>query len=130
MLDISLYELLGCTFYDILLIHVFYLNHISCVFPPSPLLKSSAKPADWKYQNGLSTSWLSLECIVHINIHIPLSTTSVSYTLEKNTKVSGQNEFSVVITEQIIRFYSGCLCHSFCNSQKLHANYNDIIMGD
>ncbi|XP_004405791.1 PREDICTED: protein odr-4 homolog isoform X1 [Odobenus rosmarus divergens] len=48
--------------------------------------KSSAKPADWKYQNGLSTSWLSLECTVHINIHIPLSTTSVSYTLEKNTK--------------------------------------------
>ncbi|XP_022364163.1 protein odr-4 homolog isoform X1 [Enhydra lutris kenyoni] len=48
--------------------------------------KSSAKPADWKYQNGLSTSWLSLECVVHINIHIPLSTTSVSYTLEKNTK--------------------------------------------
>ncbi|XP_021561981.1 protein odr-4 homolog isoform X2 [Carlito syrichta] len=48
--------------------------------------KSSAKPADWKYQNGLSTSWLSLECTVHINIHIPLSTTSISYTLEKNTK--------------------------------------------
>ncbi|XP_016080138.1 PREDICTED: protein odr-4 homolog [Miniopterus natalensis] len=48
--------------------------------------KTSAKPADWKYQNGLSTSWLSLECTVHINIHIPLSTTSVSYTLEKNTK--------------------------------------------
>ncbi|XP_023610518.1 protein odr-4 homolog isoform X3 [Myotis lucifugus] len=48
--------------------------------------KSSAKPADWKYQNGLSTSWLSLECTVHINIHIPLSTTSVSYPLEKNTK--------------------------------------------
>ncbi|XP_057396934.1 protein odr-4 homolog [Balaenoptera acutorostrata] len=48
--------------------------------------KSSAKPADWKYQNGLSTSWLSLECTVYINIHVPLSTTSVSYTLEKNTK--------------------------------------------
>ncbi|XP_006901370.1 PREDICTED: protein odr-4 homolog isoform X2 [Elephantulus edwardii] len=48
--------------------------------------KSSAKPADWKYQNGLSTSWLSLQCTVHINIHIPLSATSVSYTLEKNTK--------------------------------------------
>lgn len=48
--------------------------------------KSSAKPADWKYQNGLSTSWLSLECTVHINIHIPLSATSVSYTLEKNIK--------------------------------------------
>ncbi|KAF6293383.1 odr-4 GPCR localization factor-like protein [Rhinolophus ferrumequinum] len=48
--------------------------------------KSSAKPADWKYQSGLLTSWLSLECTVHINIHIPLSTTSASYSLEKNTK--------------------------------------------
>ncbi|KAM9108476.1 protein odr-4 homolog isoform 1-T2 [Megaptera novaeangliae] len=48
--------------------------------------KSSAKPADWKYQNGLSASWLSLECTVYINIHVPLPTTSVSYTLEKNTK--------------------------------------------
>ncbi|KAM6217809.1 LOW QUALITY PROTEIN: protein odr-4 homolog [Rhynchocyon petersi] len=48
--------------------------------------KSSAKPADWKYQNGLSTSWLSLLCTVHVNIHIPLSTTSVSYSLEKNAK--------------------------------------------
>ncbi|XP_032147518.1 protein odr-4 homolog isoform X1 [Sapajus apella] len=48
--------------------------------------KSSARPADWKYQNGLSSSWLSLECTVHINIHIPLSATSVSYSLEKNTK--------------------------------------------
>ncbi|XP_054103781.1 protein odr-4 homolog isoform X1 [Callithrix jacchus] len=48
--------------------------------------KSSARPADWKYHNGLSSSWLSLECTVHINIHMPLSATSVSYTLEKNTK--------------------------------------------
>ncbi|XP_036890833.1 protein odr-4 homolog isoform X2 [Sturnira hondurensis] len=48
--------------------------------------KSSAKPADWKYQNGLSTSWHSLECTVHVNIHIPLSATSVGHTLEKNTK--------------------------------------------
>lgn len=48
--------------------------------------KSSAKPADWKYQSGLLTSWLSLECTVHVNVHIPLSTTSASYTLEKNTK--------------------------------------------
>ncbi|CAO2637174.1 Protein odr-4 homolog [Lemmus lemmus] len=48
--------------------------------------KSSVRPADWKYQNRVSTSWLSLECTVHINIHIPLSATSVSYSLEKNTK--------------------------------------------
>uniref|UniRef100_A0A8D2G8I2 Protein odr-4 homolog n=1 Tax=Theropithecus gelada TaxID=9565 RepID=A0A8D2G8I2_THEGE len=48
--------------------------------------KGSARPADWKYQSGLLSSWLSLECTVQINIHIPLSATSVSYTLEKNTK--------------------------------------------
>uniref|UniRef100_A0A6J0DGU7 Protein odr-4 homolog n=1 Tax=Peromyscus maniculatus bairdii TaxID=230844 RepID=A0A6J0DGU7_PERMB len=48
--------------------------------------KSSSRPADWKYQNRVSTSWLSLECTIHVNIHIPLSATSVSYTLEKNTK--------------------------------------------
>ncbi|XP_010633729.1 protein odr-4 homolog [Fukomys damarensis] len=48
--------------------------------------KSSARPADWKYQNRLSTSWLSLECTIHIDIHIPLSATSISCTLEKNTK--------------------------------------------
>ncbi|XP_068930535.1 protein odr-4 homolog [Petaurus breviceps papuanus] len=48
--------------------------------------KSSPKPADWKYQNGLSTSWLSLDCTIHVNIHVPLSTTTASYPLEKNTK--------------------------------------------
>ncbi|XP_037681084.1 protein odr-4 homolog [Choloepus didactylus] len=48
--------------------------------------KSLARPADWKYQNGLSTSWLSLECTLHVNIHIPLSTTSVSHPMEKTTK--------------------------------------------
>ncbi|XP_007481025.1 protein odr-4 homolog isoform X1 [Monodelphis domestica] len=48
--------------------------------------KSSAKPADWKYQNGLSSSWLSLDCKIHVNIHVPLSTTTANYPLEKNTK--------------------------------------------
>lgn len=48
--------------------------------------KSSAKPADWKYQNGLSALWLPLDCTIHINIHIPLSATSVNYPLERNTK--------------------------------------------
>uniref|UniRef100_A0A7N4PSP7 Protein odr-4 homolog n=1 Tax=Sarcophilus harrisii TaxID=9305 RepID=A0A7N4PSP7_SARHA len=47
---------------------------------------SSAKPADWKYQNGLSNSWLSLDCTIHVNIHVPLSSTTASYSLEKNTK--------------------------------------------
>ncbi|XP_032639335.1 protein odr-4 homolog isoform X2 [Chelonoidis abingdonii] len=47
--------------------------------------KSSAKPAEWKYQSGLSAFWLSLECTINVNIHIPLSATSVNYELEKNT---------------------------------------------
>lgn len=67
--------------------------------------KSSARPADWKYQNGLSTSWLSLECTVHIDIHIPLSTTSVSYTLEKNTK-NGLTRWAKQI-ENAIYFING-----------------------
>ncbi|XP_050817411.1 protein odr-4 homolog isoform X3 [Gopherus flavomarginatus] len=48
--------------------------------------KSSAKPADWKYQSGLSAFWLSLECTINVNIHIPLSATSVNYELEKYTR--------------------------------------------
>lgn len=48
--------------------------------------KSSAKPADWKYQSRLSASWLTLECTLDVNIHIPLSATSASCPLERNTK--------------------------------------------
>ncbi|KAH0618307.1 hypothetical protein JD844_017378 [Phrynosoma platyrhinos] len=48
--------------------------------------KSSAKPADWKYQNGFSTSWLSLECTINANIHIPLPAISANHDLEKNTR--------------------------------------------
>lgn len=87
LLAISSYELLGCIhcFIDPCILPISHVLHFLLL---SSLLKSSAKPADWKYQSGLLTSWLSLECTVHINIHIPLSTTSASYTLEKNTKVS------------------------------------------
>ncbi|XP_020650772.3 protein odr-4 homolog isoform X1 [Pogona vitticeps] len=48
--------------------------------------KSTAKPADWKYQNGLASSWASLECTINVNIHIPLPATSASHDLEKNTR--------------------------------------------
>ncbi|XP_028588337.1 protein odr-4 homolog isoform X1 [Podarcis muralis] len=48
--------------------------------------KSTAKPADWKYQHGLATSWLSLECTINANIHIPLPVTLASHDLEKNTR--------------------------------------------
>ncbi|NXQ80316.1 ODR4 protein, partial [Nyctibius grandis] len=48
--------------------------------------KSSAKPADWKYQSALSASWLALDCTVNVNIHIPLLATSPNHDLEKNTR--------------------------------------------
>ncbi|XP_026525069.1 protein odr-4 homolog [Notechis scutatus] len=48
--------------------------------------KCTAKPADWKYQNALSASWLSLECTINVNIHIPLPATLASHNLEKNTR--------------------------------------------
>lgn len=50
--------------------------------------QSSAKPADWKYQNALTASWVALGCTVNVNIHIPLLATSPNHDLEKNTKVA------------------------------------------
>lgn len=62
--------------------------------------KSSAKPADWKYQSGLSASWLSLECTINANIHIPLSATLASHDLEKNTK-NGLTRWAKQIEEAV-----------------------------
>ncbi|XP_054240316.1 protein odr-4 homolog [Indicator indicator] len=62
--------------------------------------KSSAKPADWKYQNALSASWLALGCTVNVNIHIPLLATSPNHDLEKNTK-NGLNRWSKQIEDSV-----------------------------
>ncbi|KFP28051.1 Protein odr-4 [Colius striatus] len=62
--------------------------------------KSSAKPADWKYQSALSTSWLALDCTVNVNIHIPLLATSPNHDLEKNTK-NGLNRWSKQIEDSV-----------------------------
>ncbi|NXI40815.1 ODR4 protein, partial [Galbula dea] len=62
--------------------------------------KSSAKPADWKYQSALSASWLTLGCTVNVNIHIPLLTTSPNHDLEKNTK-NGLNRWSKQIEDSV-----------------------------
>ncbi|XP_029474666.1 protein odr-4 homolog isoform X2 [Rhinatrema bivittatum] len=48
--------------------------------------KSSAKPADWKYQSNVLSSWLSLECAISVNIQIPLSATSASRELHRNIR--------------------------------------------
>ncbi|NXU56151.1 ODR4 protein, partial [Turnix velox] len=62
--------------------------------------RSSAKPADWKYQSALSASWLALGCTVNVNIHIPLLATSPNHDLEKNTK-NGLNRWSKQIEESV-----------------------------
>lgn len=35
--------------------------------------KCSAKPADWKYQSGVSTSWPVVTCSVGVDLHLPVS---------------------------------------------------------
>ncbi|XP_039176545.1 protein odr-4 homolog isoform X1 [Crotalus tigris] len=62
--------------------------------------KSTAKPADWKYQNALSASWLSLECTINVNIHIPLPATLASHNLEKNTR-NGLGRWAQQIEEAV-----------------------------
>ncbi|NXK62367.1 ODR4 protein, partial [Sylvietta virens] len=62
--------------------------------------KSSAKPADWKYQSALTASWVALGCTVNVNIHIPLLATSPNHDLEKNTK-NGLNRWSKQIEESV-----------------------------
>ncbi|NXS19153.1 ODR4 protein, partial [Mystacornis crossleyi] len=62
--------------------------------------KSSAKPADWKYQSALTASWLALGCTVNVNIHIPLLATSTNHDLEKNTK-NGLNRWSKQIEDSV-----------------------------
>uniref|UniRef100_A0A0B8RU66 Protein odr-4 homolog n=1 Tax=Philothamnus irregularis TaxID=1899461 RepID=A0A0B8RU66_9SAUR len=62
--------------------------------------KSTAKPADWKYQNTLSASWLSLECTINVNIHIPLPATLASHNLEKNTR-NGLGRWAQQIEEAV-----------------------------
>ncbi|XP_072547067.1 protein odr-4 homolog isoform X2 [Salminus brasiliensis] len=40
--------------------------------------KCSAKPADWKYQSGISSSWPVLTCSVKVDLQIPVTDSSSS----------------------------------------------------
>ncbi|XP_062437765.1 protein odr-4 homolog isoform X3 [Rhea pennata] len=64
------------------------------------LRKCTAKPADWKYQSALSACWLTLDCTVNVNIHIPLLATSPNHDLEKNTR-NGLNRWSKQIEDSV-----------------------------
>lgn len=46
--------------------------------------RCSAKPADWKYQSGVSSSWVPLECTINVDIHIPSSAASVKQELQRS----------------------------------------------
>ncbi|XP_058887711.1 protein odr-4 homolog isoform X2 [Acipenser ruthenus] len=45
--------------------------------------KSSAKPADWKYQTGLSASWPVLECNVEVDLQVPVPADFANRELDK-----------------------------------------------
>ncbi|XP_069823537.1 protein odr-4 homolog [Dendropsophus ebraccatus] len=47
--------------------------------------KSTAKPADWKYQNSPS-SWLTIDCNVHIDLTIPLASCATYQEKQKCTR--------------------------------------------
>lgn len=36
--------------------------------------KSIAKPADWKYQSGMCSAWITVSCCLNVNICLPLPT--------------------------------------------------------
>lgn len=49
--------------------------------------KSIAKPADWKYQSGVCSSWMTVNCCLNVNIYLPLPTgKNTTETMEKCIK--------------------------------------------
>uniref|UniRef100_H3B7Q8 Protein odr-4 homolog n=1 Tax=Latimeria chalumnae TaxID=7897 RepID=H3B7Q8_LATCH len=62
--------------------------------------KSSPRPADWKYQNNVSTSWPLLECTIDIDLTVPLSAVSANHELEANTK-NGLKDWTKQIQQSV-----------------------------
>ncbi|KAM7378762.1 hypothetical protein PAMP_004361 [Pampus punctatissimus] len=57
--------------------------------------KSMAKPADWKYQSGVCSSWIMLSCCLNVDILVPLpdnraSTENMDKCLKEGLKVWAQ----------------------------------------
>lgn len=49
--------------------------------------KSIAKPADWKYQSGVCSSWITVSCCLNVNIYFSLPTgKNTAETMEKCIK--------------------------------------------
>ncbi|XP_075038779.1 protein odr-4 homolog [Mixophyes fleayi] len=64
--------------------------------------KSTAKPADWKYQSTFS-SWLTIECNINVDLTIPLSSTS-SYQEQQKGARNGLAQWAKVLEDSIILF--------------------------
>lgn len=49
--------------------------------------KSIAKPADWKYQSGVCSSWITVSCCLNVNLFLPIPTGKhTTETMEKCIK--------------------------------------------
>ncbi|XP_058887715.1 protein odr-4 homolog isoform X6 [Acipenser ruthenus] len=68
--------------------------------------KSSAKPADWKYQTGLSASWPVLECNVEVDLQVPVPADFANRELDKcieKKKASSQQFVQQPFVVQLLR---------------------------
>ncbi|XP_075689572.1 protein odr-4 homolog isoform X2 [Rhinoderma darwinii] len=66
--------------------------------------KSTAKPADWKYQNTPS-SWLTIDCNVHVDLTIPLSACATYQEKQKCTR-QGLAEWAKELENAVV-FFNG-----------------------
>ncbi|KAG2461801.1 ODR4 protein, partial [Polypterus senegalus] len=48
------------------------------------LRRSSPKPADWKYQSGVSSTWPLLQCNVEVDLRLPVIASSVEHEFNQN----------------------------------------------
>ncbi|XP_044156981.1 protein odr-4 homolog [Bufo gargarizans] len=64
--------------------------------------KSTAKPADWKYQNAPS-SWLTVDCSVHVDLTIPLSSCATDKERQKCTR-QGLEQWAKELENAVLLF--------------------------
>ncbi|XP_063282758.1 protein odr-4 homolog [Pelobates fuscus] len=63
--------------------------------------KSTAKPADWKYQNS-ALSWLTIDCNVCVDVTIPLISSSPSYKEQQKSTRTGLAKWAKELDDIII----------------------------
>ncbi|XP_063796308.1 protein odr-4 homolog isoform X3 [Pseudophryne corroboree] len=66
------------------------------------LRKSTAKPADWKYQST-SSSWLTIECNINVDLTFPLSS-ATSYQDQQKGARNGLSQWAKDLEDAVILF--------------------------